>query len=161
MEFGPRALGNRSIVADPRRADMKEILNTRIKHRETYRPFAPSVLEEKAGEIFERSEPSPVHADGLQGARGDARAIPAVTHVDDTGPPADGERRARNPRYHALISEFDRQTGVPLVLNTSFNEHEPIVATPTDAIALLPQDTDGRAGARKLGPDAALAVVTS
>ncbi len=85
MEFGPRALGDRSIVADPRRADMKEILNTRIKHRETYRPFAPSVLEEKVGEIFERSEPSPFMT-MVYKVREAARAlIPAVTHVDDTG----------------------------------------------------------------------------
>ena len=134
MEFGPRALGNRSIVADPRRADMKDILNKRIKHRETYRPFAPSVLEEKAASIFERNEPSPfmllVHK-----VREDQRArIPAVTHVDNTGR-LQTVSAATNPRYHALISEFDRQTGVPLVLNTSFNEHEPIVASPDDAIA--------------------------
>ena len=134
MEFGPRALGARSIVADPRRADMKEILNTRIKHRETYRPFAPSVLEEKVGEIFERSEPSPFMT-MVYKVRPAARAlIPAVTHVDDSGRLQTVSARA-NPRYHALISEFFRQTGVPLVLNTSFNEHEPIVATPGDAIA--------------------------
>ena len=134
MEFGPRALGARSIVADPRRADMKEILNTRIKHRETYRPFAPSVLEEKVGEIFERSEPSPFMA-MVYKVREEARArIPAVTHVDNTGRLQTVSARS-NPRYHALISEFLRLTGVPLVLNTSFNEHEPIVATPSDAIA--------------------------
>ena len=134
MEFGPRALGNRSIVADPRRADMKDILNTRIKHRETYRPFAPSVLEEKVGEIFERSEPSPFML-MVYKVRPERRArIPAVTHVDDTGR-LQTVSAATNPRYHALISEFDRQTGVPLVLNTSFNEHEPIVATPGEALA--------------------------
>jgi carbamoyltransferase len=134
MEFGPRALGDRSIVADPRRADMKEILNTRIKHRETYRPFAPSILEEKVGEIFERSEPSPFMA-MVYKVREAARAlIPAVTHVDDTGRLQTVSART-NPRYHALISEFYRLSGVPLVLNTSFNEHEPIVATPSDALA--------------------------
>jgi len=134
MEFGPRALGARSIVADPRRADMKEILNTRIKHRETYRPFAPSVLEEKVGEIFERSEPSPFMA-MVYKVRAEVREqIPAVTHVDQTGRLQTVSART-SPRYHALISEFFRQTGVPLVLNTSFNEHEPIVATPGDAVA--------------------------
>jgi carbamoyltransferase len=134
MEFGPRALGNRSIVADPRRADMKDILNTRIKHRETYRPFAPSVLEERVGEYFERSEPSPFML-MVYKVRAEQRAkIPAVTHVDDSGRLQTVSART-NPRYHALISEFARQTGVALVLNTSFNEHEPIVATPTDALS--------------------------
>jgi carbamoyltransferase len=134
MEFGPRALGNRSIVADPRRADMKEILNTRIKHRETYRPFAPSVLEEKAADIFERSEPSPFMLMVYKVKEAQRARIPAVTHVDDTGR-LQTVSADTNPRYHALIAEFDRQTGVPLVLNTSFNEHEPIVATPGDALA--------------------------
>jgi carbamoyltransferase len=134
MEFGPRALGNRSIVADPRRADMKDILNKRIKHRETYRPFAPSVLEEKASQIFERSEPSPFML-LVYKVRLEQRArIPAVTHVDDTGR-LQTVSATTNPRYHALISEFERQTGVPLMLNTSFNEHEPIVATPGEALA--------------------------
>jgi carbamoyltransferase len=133
MEFGPRALGNRSIVADPRRADMKDILNKRIKHRETYRPFAPSVLEEKAGLIFERAEPSPFMLMVYKVKEAHRAQIPAVTHVDDTGR-LQTVSAATNPRYHALISEFDRQTGVPLVLNTSFNEHEPIVASPGDAL---------------------------
>jgi len=134
MEFGPRALGNRSIVADPRRADMKDILNQRIKHRETYRPFAPSVLEEKAPEIFERSEPSPFMLLVYKVKEAYRARIPAVTHVDDTGR-LQTVSTATNPRYHALIAEFDRQTGVPLVLNTSFNEHEPIVATPGEALS--------------------------
>jgi carbamoyltransferase len=134
MEFGPRALGNRSIVADPRRADMKDILNQRIKHRETYRPFAPSVLEEKATEIFERNEPSPFMLLVYKVREGQRARIPAVTHVDNTGR-LQTVSAATNPRYHALISEFERQTGVPLVLNTSFNEHEPIVASPDDALA--------------------------
>lgn len=133
MEFGPRALGNRSIVADPRRADMKDILNKRIKHRETYRPFAPSVLEEKASEIFERGEPSPFMLMVYKVREAQRARIPAVTHVDDTGR-LQTVSAATNPRYHALIAEFERQTGVPLVLNTSFNEHEPIVATPGDAL---------------------------
>jgi carbamoyltransferase len=134
MEFGPRALGNRSIVADPRRADMKDILNQRIKHRETYRPFAPSVLEEKAADIFERSEPSPFMLMVYKVKEAQRARIPAVTHVDDTGR-LQTVSASTNPRYHALIAEFDRQTGVPLVLNTSFNEHEPIVATPGEALA--------------------------
>jgi len=134
MEFGPRALGNRSIVADPRRADMKDILNSRIKHRETYRPFAPSVLEEKVEDIFERREPSPFMMMVYKVRENQRARIPAVTHVDDTGR-LQTVSAATNPRYHALISEFERQTGVPLVLNTSFNEHEPIVATPGEALA--------------------------
>ena len=134
MEFGPRALGNRSIVADPRRADMKDILNKRIKHRETYRPFAPSVLEEKAAQIFERGEPSPFMMLVYKVREAERARIPAVTHVDDTGR-LQTVSAASNPRYHALISEFERQTGVPLMLNTSFNEHEPIVATPDEALA--------------------------
>jgi carbamoyltransferase len=133
MEYGPRALGNRSIVADPRRADMKDILNTRIKHRETYRPFAPSVLEERVGEYFERTEPSPFMLMVYKVRPEQRAAVPAITHVDDTGRLQTVSART-NPRYHALISEFGRQTGVGLVLNTSFNEHEPIVATPADAL---------------------------
>jgi carbamoyltransferase len=133
MEFGPRALGNRSIVADPRRADMKDILNTRIKHRETYRPFAPSVLEERVGKYFTRTEPSPFML-MVYPVRPEERAnVPAITHVDGSGRLQTVSARA-NPRYHALISEFERQTGVGLVLNTSFNEHEPVVASPKDAI---------------------------
>lgn len=133
QEWGPRALGNRSIVADPRRADMKDILNTRIKHRETYRPFAPSVLEERVGKYFERTEPSPFMM-MVYKVRAEQRAlVPAITHVDDTGRLQTVSART-NPRYHALISEFERQTGVGMVLNTSFNEHEPIVTSPTDAI---------------------------
>ena len=134
MEFGPRALGNRSIVADPRRANMKDVLNTRIKHRETYRPFAPSVLEERVGKYFERTEPSPFMLMVYQ-VRPEERAnIPAVTHVDGSGRLQTVSANS-NPRYHALISEFERQTGVGMVLNTSFNEHEPVVASPKDAIS--------------------------
>lgn len=134
MEFGPRALGDRSIVADPRRADMKQILNTRIKHRETYRPFAPSILEEKVQDFFERDEPSPFML-MVYKVRAEQRSrIPAVTHVDDTGRVQTVSAKT-NPRYHNLISEFARQTDIPMVLNTSFNEHEPIVTTPAEAIS--------------------------
>jgi carbamoyltransferase len=134
MEFGPRALGNRSIVADPRRADMKDVLNTRIKHRETYRPFAPSVLEERVGKYFERTEPSPFMLMVYQVRPEERGNVPAVTHVDGSGRLQTVSART-NPRYHALISEFERQTGVGMVLNTSFNEHEPVVASPKDAIS--------------------------
>ena len=134
MEFGPRALGNRSIVADPRRAEMKEVLNTRIKHRETYRPFAPSVLEERVGKYFERGEPSPFMLMVYQVRKEERGNLPAITHVDGSGRLQTVSARS-NPRYHALISEFERQTGVGMVLNTSFNEHEPVVASPKDAIS--------------------------
>jgi len=133
MEFGPRALGNRSIVADPRRADMKDILNQRIKRRENYRPFAPSVLAERVGDYFERTEPSPFML-MVYRVRPEKRGeVPAITHVDGTGR-LQTVTPSENPRYHALISEFARQTGVGLVLNTSFNENEPIVSNPGEAI---------------------------
>jgi carbamoyltransferase len=132
-EWGPRALGNRSIVADPRRPEMKEILNRRIKHREIFRPFAPSILEEKTGEWFEQSHPSPFMtlAYAVKPAKRDK--IPAPTHVDGTGRLQTVNQQA-NPRYHALISEFARQTGIPVVLNTSFNDNEPIVCRPEEAL---------------------------
>ena len=132
-EWGPRALGNRSIVADPRRADMKDILNRRIKHREIFRPFAPSILMEATGEWFERSDPSPFMT-LTYSVKAEKRAqIPAPTHVDGTGRLQTVTREA-NPRYHALISAFRDITGVPLVVNTSFNDNEPIVCRPEEAI---------------------------
>jgi carbamoyltransferase len=132
-EWGPRALGNRSIVADPRRADMKEILNRRIKHREIFRPFAPSILAEATGEWFAKSHPSPFMTLAYA-VRSEKRAlIPAPTHVDGTGRLQTVTREA-NPRYHALISAFQDLTGVPVVLNTSFNDNEPIVCRPEEAI---------------------------
>jgi carbamoyltransferase len=133
MEFGPRALGNRSILADPRRPDMKDVLNARVKHREAFRPFAPSVLAEATCDWFEHDGPSPFMV-LVYKTRADKRElIPAVTHVDDTGRLQTVEERL-NPRYHRLIREFDRLTGVPIVLNTSFNESEPIVMTPEQAL---------------------------
>src|SRR5215471_8006969 len=132
-EWGPRALGNRSIVADPRRAEMKEILNRRIKHREIFRPFAPSVLAEKTGEWFEKSYPSPFMNLAYSVHPGKRDKIPAPTHIDGTGRLQTVTREA-NPRYHALISQFERQTGVPVVLNTSFNDNEPIVCRPEEAL---------------------------
>ena len=132
-EWGPRALGNRSIVADPRRADMKEILNQRIKHRENFRPFAPSILAEATGDWFEKSHPSPFMTLAYA-VRPEKRAqIPAPTHVDGTGRLQTVTREA-NPRYHALISAFRGTTGVPVVLNTSFNDNEPIVCRPEEAL---------------------------
>ena len=133
MEFGPRALGNRSIVVDPRRANMKDILNDRIKKREPFRPFAPSVLEERTADYFEQSHPAPTMLMVYQ-VREERRAeIPAVTHVDGSGRLQTVSREV-NPRYYQLISEFNQLTGVPVVLNTSFNENEPIVCTPRHAI---------------------------
>src|SRR5439155_22627504 len=126
MEFGPRALGNRSIVVDPRRPDMKEILNARIKHREPFRPFAPSILAEAAGDWFEQDYTSPFMVLGYKTRPKRREQIPAVNHVDDTGRLQTVEERV-NPRYWRLIKEFERLTGVPVVLNTSFNENEPIV----------------------------------
>jgi carbamoyltransferase len=133
MEFGPRALGNRSIVVDPRRAEMKEILNERIKKREPFRPFAPSILEEHTGDYFEQTHPAPTMLMVYQ-IKSEKRAlIPAVTHVDGSGRLQTVSRKV-NERYYRLISDFYELTGVPVVLNTSFNENEPIVCTPRHAI---------------------------
>ncbi len=133
MEWGPRALGNRSIVVDPRRADMKDVLNARIKRREPFRPFAPSILLEKTGEYFEKDYPDPFMIK-VYPIRPEKRAvIPAVTHVDGTGR-LQTVRREDNPLYWQLIKEFENITGVPVVLNTSFNENEPIVCTPEEAL---------------------------
>ena len=133
MEFGPRALGNRSILADPRRRDMKEILNLRIKFREPFRPFCPSILSDRVGDYFENSYPSPfmVMAYKIKAEMRDR--IPAVTHGDGTGRLQTVERDV-NPLYWKLIKRFDEVTGVPVLLNTSFNENEPIVTTPAQAI---------------------------
>jgi carbamoyltransferase len=132
-EWGPRALGNRSIVADPRRPEMKEILNQRIKHREIFRPFAPSILAEKTGEWFEKSYPSPFMNLAYSVLPAKRDKIPAPTHVDGTGRLQTVSQQA-NPRYYGLIREFERQTGVPVVLNTSFNDNEPIVCRPEEAL---------------------------
>jgi len=132
-EWGPRALGNRSIVADPRRPEMKEILNRRIKHREIFRPFAPSILAEKTGQWFDKFHPSPFMSLAYSVLPEKRDAIPAPTHVDGTGRLQTVTREA-NPRFYALIREFERQTGVPVVLNTSFNDNEPIVCRPEEAL---------------------------
>ncbi|MGB9179935.1 MAG: carbamoyltransferase C-terminal domain-containing protein [Pyrinomonadaceae bacterium] len=133
MEFGPRALGNRSIVVDPRRPDMKEILNERIKKREPFRPFAPSILEERIGDYFEQTHPAPTMLMVYQIKPEQRALIPAVTHVDGSGRLQTVSREV-NPRYYQLISDFNELTGVPVVLNTSFNENEPVVCTPRHAI---------------------------
>lgn len=133
MEFGPRALGNRSILADPRRAEMKDVLNRRIKYREPFRPFCPSVLAEATGEYFETSYTSPFMVMAYK-IRAEQRArIPAVTHQDGTGRLQTVEPDV-NPRYWKLIRKFQDISGVPVLLNTSFNENEPIVDTPRQAL---------------------------
>jgi carbamoyltransferase len=132
-EWGPRALGNRSIVVDPRRTDMKAILNERIKRRENFRPFAPSILEERSGEYFEESYPVPYMLQVYKIRPQMREKIPAVTHVDGTGRLQTVSREG-NPLYHRLIAEFGEQTGVPVILNTSFNENEPVVNKPEEAL---------------------------
>jgi carbamoyltransferase len=133
MEFGPRALGNRSIVVDPRRKEMKATLNARIKKREPFRPFAPSILEERVGEFFEQTHPSPTMLMVHQVKKDKRSIIPAVTHIDGSGR-LQTVSRTTNPRYYQLISDFEKLTNVPVVLNTSFNEDEPIVCTPDEAV---------------------------
>ena len=132
-EWGPRALGNRSIVVDPRRTEMKDVLNERIKRREGFRPFAPSILEERAGEYFEQDYPVPFMMKVYQVREEKRGEIPAVTHADGSGRLQTVNRDA-NPMYHKLIANFGEKTGTPIVLNTSFNENEPVVNHPQHAI---------------------------
>jgi carbamoyltransferase len=138
FEWGPRALGNRSILADPRRGDMKDTVNVKIKFREPFRPFAPSVLVEKAGNYFALAEPERHYPARFMLFVADVReekreVIPAITHVDGTGR-LQTVRRDDNPRYYRLIETFGAATGVPVLLNTSFNlRGEPIVNTPENA----------------------------
>lgn len=133
MEWGPRALGNRSILGDPRRADMKDILNLKIKRRESFRPFAPSILREHVSEWFEQEDDVPFMMEVFQ-VREEKRAlIPATTHVDGSGR-LQTVHKDTNPRYHRLISAYKAITGVPMVLNTSFNENEPVVCRPQEAL---------------------------
>ncbi|MFM9939182.1 MAG: carbamoyltransferase [Hyphomicrobiaceae bacterium] len=137
MEAGPRALGSRSILADPRRTDMKDILNSRVKHREHFRPFAPSVLAEEVDRAF---EPLPAcrsldYMIVTMNVRPEWKAkLPAITHGDGTAR-VQTVQKAFNPNYHQVISEFYKLTGVPMVINTSFNDNEPIVCRPEDAVA--------------------------
>ena len=134
MEWGPRALGNRSILGDPRRADMKEILNAKIKRRESFRPFAPSILREAVSEWFEDDDDVPFMMQVFPIREEKRSQIPAVTHVDGTGR-LQTVALSDNPRYHRLIQAFAQKTGVPMVLNTSFNENEPVVCRPAEALA--------------------------
>ena len=133
MEWGPRALGNRSIVCDPRRPDMKAILNAKIKRRESFRPFAPSVLEDAVSEWFEEDDAVPFMMQVFQIREKKRALIPAVTHVDGSGRLQTVSEKT-NPRYHHLIDSFRKLTGVPMVLNTSFNENEPVVCNPKEAL---------------------------
>jgi len=135
VEWGPRALGNRSILADARNSKMKDILNEKIKHRESFRPFAPSILEEHTSEYFELDIPSPYML--LVAKVKKPEKIPAVTHVDGTGRLQTVSRKA-NPLYYDLISEFYKLTGVPVIVNTSMNvKGEPIVNTPVQCYNML------------------------
>jgi carbamoyltransferase len=133
MEWGPRALGNRSSLCDPRRADMKDILNAKIKRRESFRPFAPSILREAVGDWFEQEDDVPFMMQVFQVREAKRALIPAVTHVDGSGR-LQTVHRETNPLYHKLISDFCSLTSVPLVLNTSFNENEPVVCRPEEAL---------------------------
>jgi carbamoyltransferase len=133
MEWGPRALGNRSILCDPRRADMKAILNSTIKRRESFRPFAPSILEEAVLDWFEEEDAVPFMMQVFQIRKEKRSLIPAVTHVDGSGRLQTVSRRT-NERYYRLIEAFRDLTGVPMVLNTSFNENEPVVCRPEEAL---------------------------
>ncbi len=133
MEWGPRALGNRSVLADPRRADIRELLNLKIKRRESFRPFAPSILEEATADYFTQSYPSPFMLMAYDVRPQKRTVIPATTHVDGTGR-LQTVNQNQNPRYYKLIKEFGRQTGVPVFLNTSFNENEPVVCRPEEAL---------------------------
>ena len=150
MEFGPRALGARSILADPRSSAMQSQLNLKIKFRESFRPFAPAVLENRVHEYFDLNQPSPymllvaqvqerlqmrpeAQASGLEQLHQVRSVIPAVTHVDYSAR-VQTVNAVQNPQFHKLLSEFDRQTGCPVLVNTSFNVRgEPIVCTPEDA----------------------------
>jgi carbamoyltransferase len=133
MEWGPRALGNRSIVAHPGRPDMKDVLNARIKHREWFRPFAPSILVERQNEYFEYDHPSPfmLHVYKIRPEK--REQLCAVNHVDNTGR-LQTVSHEEDPLYYDLIRAFERKTGIPVILNTSFNENEPIVCAPEEAI---------------------------
>ena len=132
-EWGPRALGNRSILANPTLPTMRDTINAKIKRRESFRPFAPSVLKEDVATYFEQTVDSPFMMHGVMIRPEWRERLPAVTHVDGTGRLQTVERD-NNPLYHQLITAFRRKTGIGLVLNTSFNENEPVVDTPEQAL---------------------------
>ena len=152
MEWGPRALGNRSILAHPGLPNMKDVLNARIKRREWFRPFAPSILQERQAEFFEHDHPSPfmLHVYKIKPAK--REQLCAVNHVDDTGR-LQSVSREENALYYELIQSFERKTGIPVVLNTSFNENEPIVCAPEEAISCFQRT---RMDALAIGPYVAL-----
>ena len=133
MEWGPRALGNRSILGDPRRSDMKDILNKKIKRRESFRPFAPSVLSEEVKNWFEEDDDVPFMMQVFKIKNNKRKKVPAITHVDGTGRLQTVSEKT-NYRYYNLIKEFFNITGIPMILNTSFNENEPVVCNPDEAI---------------------------
>ncbi len=134
MEFGPRALGNRSILADPRRPEMKDVLNHRIKRRESFRPFCPSITAEATSDYFEIDYPSPFMVQAYPFLAAVRDKVPAVVHEDGTGR-LQAVTKDANPVYWKLLKEFEKLTGVPMLLNTSFNENEPIVSTPAEALS--------------------------
>jgi carbamoyltransferase len=134
MEWGPRALGNRSLLADPRREDMRALINLKVKFRQPFRPFAPSVLAERASEYFDLTGSSPFMVRTAPVQSSVKGVIPAVVHVDGTARVQTVDRDS-NPRYRLLLEAFARRTGVPVLLNTSFNVNEPIVCTPREAVA--------------------------
>ncbi|MBM4085198.1 MAG: hypothetical protein FJ272_10450, partial [Planctomycetes bacterium] len=141
MEVGPRALGSRSILADPRKEEMKNILNARVKHREGFRPFAPSILAEKCGEYFDCDYPSPYMILVYNVRKEKFSLLPATIHVDGTGRVQTVEEKVA-PLYYRLIKHFESLTGVPVMLNTSFNiRGEPIVNTPREAVVCF-RNTD-------------------
>jgi carbamoyltransferase len=133
MEWGPRALGNRSILCDPRLSDISDFLNSKIKRRESFRPFAPSILSEKTQEWFESDHNVPFMMQVYQVRKEKRHLIPAVTHIDGSGR-VQTVHRESNPRYYHLIECFYKLSGIPMVLNTSFNENEPIVCSPDEAL---------------------------
>jgi carbamoyltransferase len=152
MEWGPRALGNRSILAHPGLPNMKDVLNARIKRREWFRPFAPSILQERQAEFFEHDHPSPFMLHVYKIKPGKRESLCAVNHVDDTGR-LQSVSRDENALYYELIQSFERKTGIPVVLNTSFNENEPIVCAPEEAISCFQRT---RMDAIAIGPYVAL-----
>jgi carbamoyltransferase len=133
MEWGPRALGNRSILCDPRNKKIRDILNVKIKKREKFRPFAPSILREKVKEWFEVDDENPFMTKVYKIKVSKKKIIPAVCHIDGTGR-VQTVRKINNIKYYMLIKEFFKLSGVPILLNTSFNESEPIVCTPKNAL---------------------------
>ena len=133
-EFGPRALGHRSIIADPTRDDAKDILNLKIKRREAFRPFAPSILKEFVPKYFEQVDDVPFMEKVFQIKQDKRELLSAVTHVDGSGRLQTVDKNVET-KYYGLISAFYKKTGIPILLNTSFNENEPIVNTPAEAYA--------------------------